>query len=125
MTDKERAYWQTMIDEIYAGFVEIVADGRNLTVEEVQPLADGGVYSGRQALKLKLIDALGYEADAIAKAAELGGISGEPRIVEYNSRPTLFDLLTESVRQRSLLPSVNEVLNEVGHPRVSLRWAGQ
>ena len=125
MTDKERAYWQTMIDEIYAGFVEIVADGRNMPVDDVKPLADGGVYTGRQALALKLIDALGYEADAIAKAAELGGITGEPRIVEYDTRPTLFDLLTESVRQHSLVPAVNEVLNEVGHPRVSLRWTGQ
>jgi len=125
MTEAERQYWQKTIDEIYESFVQIVAEGRGLTVEAVRPLADGGVYTGRQALELKLVDQLGYEEDAVNKAAELGGISGEPRIIEYRERPALFELLSQSAAQRSLLPSLAEIMNFVGHPTVSLRWIGQ
>jgi len=124
MTDGERAYWQVIIDETYDSFVQIVAAGRKLTVEEVNPLADGGVFSGRQALDLKLIDQLGYEDDAIQKAAELGGIRGEPRIVEYGNSPDFFSLLSQSVAGRSLLPSLAEVMNTLGHPTLSARWVG-
>ena len=125
MTEAEQAYWQKTIDEIYASFVQIVAEGRQMTVAEVEPLADGGVYTGRQALELKLIDQLGYEDDAVNKAAELGGIEGEPRIIEYRERPPLFELLTQSAARNSLLPSLAEIMALVGHPTVSLRWIGQ
>src|SRR5688572_15003585 len=74
MTEQERQYWQAIVDEAYSGFVAIVAEGRSLPVEQVLPLADGRVFTGRQALDAGLLDALGYEADALAKAAELGGI---------------------------------------------------
>jgi len=125
MTEAERAYWQKIIDETYASFVQIVADGRHMTVDEVKPLADGGVYTGRQALELGLVDQLGYEEDAVAKAAELGGITGKPRIIEYENRPRLFDLLTAASSQRSLVPSLAEIMNLVGHPSLSARWIGQ
>lgn len=125
MTEAERAYWQKIIDETYASFVQIVADGRHMTVDEVKPLADGGVYTGRQALELGLVDQLGYQEDAITKAAELGGITGQPRIIDYENRPALFDLLTEATSQKSLVPTLAEILNQVGHPSLSARWIGQ
>jgi protease-4 len=93
MTPDELAYWQGVIDETYAGFVEIVAAGRNLDVDEVRALADGRVYTGRQALELGLVDALGYEQDAINKAAALGLISGEPRVIRYSTEISFLSLL--------------------------------
>jgi len=125
MTEAERAYWQKIIDETYASFVQIVADGRHMTVDQVKPLADGGVYTGRQALELGLVDQLGYEEDAVTKAAELGGITGKPRIIEYEDRPRFFELLTEATSQRSLVPSLAEIMSLVGHPSLSARWIGQ
>jgi protease IV len=125
MTDAERAYWQAIIDETYQGFVAIVAEGRHKTVDEIKPLADGGVYTGRQALKLGLVDQLGYDDDALAKAAELGGISGKPRIVEYKRSPTMLDLLNNLSQSRSLVPSLAEVMNLIGHPTLSAQWIGQ
>ena len=95
-----------------------------MSVEEVKPLADGGVFTGQQALELKLVDQLGYEADALAKAAELGGIKGEPRLIEYKGQPTFFELLNGMAAQRSLVPSLAEILNLVGHPSLSARWVG-
>lgn len=124
MTPEEVALWQRVIDETYAGFVGIVAEGRNLPEERVRELADGSVYTGRQALDLGLIDALGYPEDAIAKAAELGGIEGEPRIVEYRREPGLFDLLSGLPASRSAIPSLAEILQWVGHPSLSARYVG-
>ena len=124
MTDDERAYWKKIIDETYASFVAIVAEGRRMTVDEVKPLADGGVFTGRQALDLKLVDQLGYEEDAVAKAAELGGIPGKPRLIEYKNEPTFLQLLTRSMAQRSLVPSLAEIMDWVGHPSLSARWIG-
>ncbi|HLF89158.1 MAG TPA: signal peptide peptidase SppA [Anaerolineales bacterium] len=86
MTPEEMEYWQGLIDETYAGFVEIVAEGREMSEEEVRALADGRVYTGRKALDLGLVDALGYEQDAINKAATLGLISGEPRVIRYSAQ---------------------------------------
>ena len=124
MTEEERQYWQSIVDEAYSGFVAIVAEGRGLPVEDVLPLADGRVYTGRQALDANLIDALGYEEDAIAKAAELGGITGEPRIIEYTPTPTFLDFLNAAAEQRSLLPSVAEIFTLFGHPSLSAKWVG-
>jgi protease-4 len=123
MTAAERRYWQSMVDEIYDGFVQVVVEGRGLAEEDVRKIADGSVYTGRQALELGLIDALGYEEDAIAKAAELGGIEGEPRVLEYSAPPGIFDLFRYAL-QRGSLPSLSEVVTWIGHPSVAARWMG-
>ena len=100
MTEPEKEIWQSIIDQSYEEFVRIVAEGRDLPVDEVKTLADGRVYTGQQALDLKLVDKLGNLPEAIARAAELGGISGEPRIQEYleplNMLQTLFSLTPAS-----------------------------
>lgn len=56
LTDEQREIIQAMVDESYEQFVEIIADGRNMTTEEVKPLADGRIYTAKQALDLGLID---------------------------------------------------------------------
>ncbi len=93
MTPEELDYWQGVIDETYAGFVTIVAEGRKMDEEAVRALADGRVYTGRQALELGLVDALGYEQEAINKAATLGLISGEPRVIRYSTEAGFLSLL--------------------------------
>ncbi|MBK7864798.1 MAG: signal peptide peptidase SppA [Archangiaceae bacterium] len=82
MTPEERAYFEGMLADVHAQFIEAVAAGRKLTVEEVTPLADGRVFSGRQAKEAKLVDELGGIEAAIAEAGKLGGITGEPK-TEY------------------------------------------
>ena len=107
MTDEERQLLQTWIDEAYDSFVQIVAGSRGLSEQRVRELADGRICSGRQALSLGLIDALGYESDGIAKAAELGGIEGEPRVIHYRQLPgldTLFGSLARAALQQALQP---------------------
>jgi protease-4 len=91
MTEEEKAIWQAIIDEAYGQFVAIVAEGRDLPEEEVREIADGRIYTGKQAIELGLVDELGNLPEAIDRAAELGGIEGEPRLVEYHRPPTLFE----------------------------------
>jgi len=56
-------------------------------------VADGRVYTGRQALEAGLVDELGTLDDAVAQAAELGGISGTPQVIELTPPQTLYDML--------------------------------
>jgi protease-4 len=104
-TEEDRKLWQAVIDETYDSFVGIIADNRGMTVEEVKALADGRVYTGRQAYAAKLVDQLGYFEDAVDKAASLGGISGEPRVVEYR-RQTPFAALFGASAARAVLAAL-------------------
>jgi protease-4 len=96
MTDAERALLQETIDDIHAQFVEAVAEGRGMEYDAVAALADGRIFSGRQALEAGLVDRLGTLENAVAVAARMGGIEGEPRVQEpvRRERLTLWDLLT-------------------------------
>lgn len=69
-TEEEQEILQTYIDESFQAFVEAVMAGRNMSEEEVRTLADGRIYSGRQALENALIDELGYGKDALQELRE-------------------------------------------------------
>lgn len=88
MTPDEQALLQGLIDDVHSQFVAAVSDGRNLSEEEVRKLADGRIFTGRQALQLGLIDELGGLRVAITEAARQGGIVGEPNIV-YPEEPSV------------------------------------
>jgi protease-4 len=123
MTDEEKALWQKVVDETYESFVQIVAEGRHMPVEKVRELADGTVYTGRQALALGLIDALGYQEDAVAKAAELGGIKGTPRVILLSPpAESLLSLLSGRLNQNLLS---QDLLNDLLAPKLEYRWTGQ
>ena len=81
MTPKERKLLQGFIDNVYEQFVKAVAEGRHMPEKEVRAIADGRIFSGEQAQQLGLLDSLGSMEDAIALAAQLGGIEGEPSVV--------------------------------------------
>jgi protease IV len=82
MTAEEREYFSRMLEDVHAQFIQAVADGRGLKVEEVTPVADGRVFTGRQAKEMKLVDELGGLSDAVEAVAKLAGIKGEPK-TEY------------------------------------------
>jgi len=93
LTPEEEEIMQQMIDEYYEQFIDVVADGRELSREEVRDLATGQLYTGTEAKELGLVDELGDLNTAIDLAAELAGI--EAPIVEYYQphRVTLRSLL--------------------------------
>jgi protease-4 len=97
-TEEQLAIEQAIVDELHELFVSAVAEGRGMDPEVVRGLADGRPYTGRQALELGLIDEFGGLSDAIQEAARLGGIEGEPELIEYQQPPSLLDLWT-GIRQ--------------------------
>lgn len=122
MTDRDKAMLQNVIDNTHAQFVKAVAEGRKLPLEEVGKIADGRIFTGEQAMALKLVDRLGTLRDAIEEAGKLAGIKGEPEVIRPpKKKKLLMDMLVEEtvagigtlVRQENGL-SVNYELEGVG-----------
>ena len=96
MGPEERAMLQGVIDSTHGQFVRAVAEGRKLPLDTVRTIADGRIFSGEQALALKLVDRLGTQQDAIEEAARLAGIKGEPQIIRPpKKKKLLLDMLVE------------------------------
>jgi len=99
MTEKERQMLQAVINDVYDQFVEAVVKNRGMERSKVLALADGSVFTGRQAKANGLVDRLGNFEDAIHLAGKMGGIDGEPRTVKEKKyrRRTLFDFAAEEI----------------------------
>jgi len=93
MSAEDRALLQSVLDDVHDQFIRAVATGRALKVDQVRDLADGRIFTGRQARTAKLVDELGDLQDSIKLAARLVGIEGEPRVVEPRKRFSFRDLL--------------------------------
>ncbi len=92
MTAEERGIFQTLIDESYARFVQVIAQGRNMTTDQVKKIADGRIYSGQQALKLNLIDEIGGLEEATQYAIKQSN-AVDPQIIQYEQPFTWSSLL--------------------------------
>jgi protease-4 len=94
-TQAQEAEVRAWLKRGYDRFVGIVADGRGMTVDEVNTVARGRVWSGEDALQQGLVDQIGGFMDAIEKAKELGGIESDvtPRLTYYPRRKSGFEAL--------------------------------
>lgn len=123
MTEKERLLFQTIITEMWQRFTQVVAEGREgkLTLEQVQKLADGRVFTGTQALELKLVDSVGYREDAYRIARELAQ-AGDARVVRYKRIPTFADMF--SLASSTEPPGALELLRSFTErsPRLLYLW---
>ena len=98
MSDSERQYFQGIVTQLHLQFIRDVAEGRKskMKADEVTKVADGRIFTGEQALALKLVDQIGTIDDAVRTAGRLGGIQGEPAKLWPRRRDlTIFDLLSE------------------------------
>jgi protease-4 len=94
LTPAERAYLQGMVMNMKDQFVAAIASGRGLKVEDVSALADGRVWTGQQALALKLIDQIGDFEAAVKDTAAAVGIKGEPSLVRpAKEKHSLMDVI--------------------------------
>ncbi len=119
LTDEERAYYQNMVDQINETFVSNVADGRGMGVDEVRALATGLTFTGTDAVSNGLADEIGTKEDAVAKAAELAGISSYQTVsLEQSSSTsltTLLDLLSKSsVSADDIVAAAKELNGDAG-----------
>jgi protease-4 len=94
MTPEERAYMQGLIDNMHTQFIHCVAVGRKMKDDDVRTLANGKVWTGEQAIPLKLVDQIGDFRAAIDDTAKAVGIKGEPTLVRpEKERKSMLDLL--------------------------------
>jgi protease-4 len=105
-------YFQSVVNDSYEQFLEVVSKERKIPMEQLKEIADGRVFTGKQALELKLVDTLGTYQDAIMIAARLGKIEGEPAIVKEKVKRGILDLLLESISQNSLESIKNQLETE-------------
>jgi protease-4 len=105
---EERAILQDVLDDVHEQFIDAVAEGRKMVPEKVRKIADGRVFTGRQAVKAGLVDELGNLEDAIKTAAKLAGISGEPGVIDKKEKTSITDLLRGKLPREltDLVPSV-------------------
>lgn len=103
MSPDDRRILQTVMDDVHNQFIEAVAEGRSLDVAVVRKLADGRIFTGRQAVDAKLVDELGNLDDAVRIAADLVGIEGEPTLVEPKKRFSIREIIDS--RMQGLLPT--------------------
>lgn len=100
MSAEETAFMQRYIERGYATFRQRVADGRKLTIEQVEENAQGHVFLGQDALKLKLVDELGGLDQAVAKAATLAKID-EYHTSPYPAKASIMEQLLKNMEQES------------------------
>jgi len=94
MTPAEREYLQGMIDNMHGQFIQAVADGRKMKFDDVKSIANGKVWTGQQALPMKLVDQVADFQAAVEDTAKSVGIKGEPVLVRpEKEHKTLSDLL--------------------------------
>jgi protease-4 len=96
MTEEEKALIQSLIDDTYDQFLDIVAKGRRMSKDDLRRMSDGRLFTGRQAQKLGLVDELGDLNHAVRLAGSLSGIEGEPTVVyPPKKKSTLWDLIVQ------------------------------
>ena len=83
LTEPERAVFQGIIDDFYGRFVALIAQSRRLPEDRVRAVADGRVYTADQALRLGLVDRVGYLEDVVALARERAGLD-EAKVIMYH-----------------------------------------
>jgi protease-4 len=111
MTPKERAYLQSLIDNMYGQFVNAVAEGRHAKVDDIKSIADGRVWTGEQALSMHMIDQIADFEAAVDDTAKSVGISGKPVLVHpEKDRKTVLDLLFGDIS--GWLPSREKLLDQ-------------
>lgn len=109
VTDAERVILQGMITDSYDQFVHAIVDGRHMDETKVRTLADGRIYTGKQAKENGLIDGLGTEQTAIDRATTLANIK-DPTIIEYTEKGFLESLFSASVQKINPLASITSSL---------------
>ena len=99
LTPNEEAYMQASVERIYTKFTSIVAEGRDMTVEAVDEIAQGRVWTGAEALEIGLVDQIGTLEDAIEYAAmSIEGVTSvdEVQIAAYPKPQTTLEMLLEA-----------------------------
>ena len=98
LSPEDRMIFQGVLDDVRDQFIDVVAKSRRMDKEKVREIADGRIFTGRQAIGLGLVDELGNLSDAVNYAAQVGGIKGKARVIEERKKKFSFlDLLGSKI----------------------------
>lgn len=101
LENAESEFLRSAVEKIYTDFINLVAQGRNMTPEKVDEIAQGRVWAGKDALGIGLADQQGGLYDALLSAASMAGLEGY-RIVEYPVQKSAIDRLVEMLSESSV-----------------------
>jgi protease-4 len=137
------AYLQGLVNTAYDRFTTVVKEGRKDKLrnpngskpsDDISQIANGKAYTSKEALKLGLVDEMGYATDAYEKAAKLANLS-KPMVVKYTRLPTLFEAFGASSNLASPSAKLNvngvdvrldrKLLQELATPRLMYLWRGE
>ncbi|WP_261133281.1 signal peptide peptidase SppA [Bacillus sp. Marseille-Q3570] len=121
MTDEERKILQSIVDNSYNQFVDVIATGRGLSENNVRELADGRVYDGQQAKEADLVDELGDQEDTIkAMKKDLG--NSHLNVIKYENRlgwNSFLDMTAQKLFQpNGDLLGIQELMSQTNTPQI-------
>ena len=111
MTPEERGIYQSIVDESYSQFVEVISEGRGIPEGRVRQIADGRVYSGVQAKELGLVDSFGDLDEASATAGKLAH-TDDTTVIRYVQEPSLSDTLLSRLAPQK--PQAEQIMDAAG-----------
>ncbi|MFD2213653.1 signal peptide peptidase SppA [Metabacillus endolithicus] len=121
MTEDERNILQSMVDNAYAGFVDVITEGRPLSEDQVRKVADGRVYDGRQAKEINLIDELGYFDDTVEAMKKDLKIE-DAQVIQYGTALGFESFLTMTAgkvfKEDIELSNLYQLLSNTNSPRL-------
>ncbi|MEZ0229199.1 MAG: signal peptide peptidase SppA [Planctomycetota bacterium] len=137
-SDEHRKILQETVDDMYGRFCHVVAEGlarrtakkEDDVMAEVKKLADGRIYTAKQALDLKLVDKIGYLDEAFDSAKKRAGVT-TAKLVRYTKQPSFMDVLSGNMDAkvdigRGVSIKVDPgVLDELRSPRFLMLWQGE
>jgi len=111
VTPKEKEMLVKLLKDVHQQFVADIAKGRHLPLKVVEALADGSIFTGKEAKKLGLVDMLGNFEDAVKEAARLARIKGEPKLYYPKKKipwtklflNTLLEIINEDIQKIKIL----------------------
>ncbi len=118
MTEEEKRIIQGLIDDAYRQFLNVALSSGRLKAKDAETLADGRVFTGRQAASLGLVDEIGGLYEAVALAGKMAGIKGEPKIMD--ERPS-FERILERFSEITTNIKPQNKLEDIG-PKLEYRW---
>lgn len=126
MSEEERQILQTMVDNMYDQFVEVIVEGRGMSESEVRRIADGRIYDGQQAKDINIVDELGYFEDVI-EAMKKDHDMGNVQVVQYTENLGLGSLFSMNVQSLlkpdSEMQMLAKLINQPNSPRLMYLYA--
>ncbi|MDD5361625.1 MAG: signal peptide peptidase SppA [Ignavibacteria bacterium] len=109
MNKEDMEYFQEIIDNAYEQFLDVVSTERKIDKDELRTIANGRVFTGKQAKDLKLVDSLGTFEDAIRIAGVIAKIDGEPSIVREKCKRNIFEFFVQGLSGNQLKDIKEEI----------------